>query len=89
MGYDHNDAYSAYVRMGRPATLSLAQLNRLRSLTTDTPKLTDLQVRRDSVARSQMSMRENNIVMSALLGGVDELVDAGIGRLIQGFLLEA
>ena len=75
--------------MGRPATLSLAQLNRLRSLTTDTPNLTDLQVRRDCVARSQMSMRENNIVMSALLGGVDELVVAGIGRLIQGFLLEA
>lgn len=66
-GYDHNDAYTTYLRMGRPATVSLAQLNTLQSLTTDTPKLTDLDVGRDGVAHSEIPMRENDIVMVELL----------------------
>lgn len=65
-GYDHNGAYSAYLRTGRPATISLAQLDTLQSLTTDTVKLTDLQVGRDGVARSQIPMRDNDIVMVEL-----------------------
>lgn len=66
-GYDRNDAYTAYLRMGRPAKLSPAQLDRLQSLTTDKPTLTHLNVGRDGVARSQIPMRETDIVMVELI----------------------
>ncbi|WP_235513671.1 MULTISPECIES: GH39 family glycosyl hydrolase [unclassified Sphingomonas] len=66
-GYDHNDAYSAYLRMGRPATLSPAQHAMLQSLTTDTPMLAQLEVGRNGVARSAIPMRENDVVMVELI----------------------
>lgn len=37
-GYRHNDAYSAYIDMALPSTLSPAQVARLQALTQDTPE---------------------------------------------------
>lgn len=38
-GYKANDAYSAYIEMGKPKALSPAQLNQLRDMTRDLPEL--------------------------------------------------
>nr|WP_082443110.1 MULTISPECIES: cellulase family glycosylhydrolase [unclassified Sphingomonas] len=65
-GFDRNDAYTTYLRMGRPSTLTPAQLDKLQSLTTDTPAVTQVQVGRDGIARTQIPMRENDVVMVEL-----------------------
>ncbi|KTF69309.1 GH39 family glycosyl hydrolase [Sphingomonas sp. HT-1] len=38
-GYRHNDAYSAYIDLGMPKSLSAGQVSQLQSLTRDTPEV--------------------------------------------------
>ena len=65
-GFRQNDAYTAYLEMGRPATLSDAQLRQLQSLTADTPAVSVVRVRRDGIARIDLPMRDHDVVMIEL-----------------------
>jgi xylan 1,4-beta-xylosidase len=65
-GFRQNDAYSAYLEMGRPAKLTDAQLQRLQSLTTDAPAISTVQVRADGMTRLDLPMRDNDVVMVEL-----------------------
>ena len=56
VGYRANDAYSAYIDMGRPKDLSPSQLHTLEELTRDLPE-TDRTVRADSSGRMAMEIK--------------------------------
>jgi len=65
-GYRQNDAYSAYLEMGRPATLTAAQLGQLQALTADRPTVSTVRVTRDGIARLTLPMRDHDVVMAEL-----------------------
>ncbi|WP_294392559.1 cellulase family glycosylhydrolase [uncultured Sphingomonas sp.] len=65
-GFRQNDAYTAYLEMGRPATLTDTQLQRLQSLTADTPVVSTVRVRADGTARMNLPMRDHDVVMVEL-----------------------
>ena len=65
-GYRHNDAYSAYLAMGRPATLSGAQLQELNRLTSDTPDVSTVSVTAGKPTRITLPMRGNDVVLVEL-----------------------
>jgi xylan 1,4-beta-xylosidase len=62
-GYRQNDAYTAYLDMGRPMTLSADQLAKLHALTVDTPQIQTLVVGRDGKAAMRLPMRDHDVVM--------------------------
>ncbi|MFS0774001.1 GH39 family glycosyl hydrolase [Sphingomonas sp. 1P08PE] len=62
-GFRQNDAYTAYLDMGRPATLTPEQVQRLQALTADRPTATVIQVKRDGMLRTTMPMRDHDVVM--------------------------
>ena len=66
-GYRHNDAYSAYIDMGRPDALDPAQLSKLRALTRDLPVI-DRTVRVDAADRFDLDlpMQSNDVVLVKL-----------------------
>ena len=66
-GYRANDAYSAYLDMGSPASLSAAQLDTLNQLTRDTPEIARV-VRADATGQVSLvlPMRANDIVLVVL-----------------------
>jgi xylan 1,4-beta-xylosidase len=66
-GYRANDAYSAYIEMGMPKDLSVAQLARLRELTRDLPE-TDkvLQSGPDGTAELTVPVYSNDVVLVKL-----------------------
>ena len=68
-GYQANDAYTRYLEMGRPASLSEAQLGELRELTRDLPE-TDrmVDVGSDGLFALRVPMRSNDIVLVRLDG---------------------
>ena len=65
-GYDANDAYTAYLRMGSPATLSAAQLQKLHELTADKPLTRELRAYKAGTAKLALPMRDNDIVLLEL-----------------------
>lgn len=66
-GYEHNDAYTAYLKMGAPQSLNAVQLARLQALTRDLPE-TDKIVRseKDGSVQFQIPMNSNDIVLVKL-----------------------
>ncbi|HEY1607441.1 MAG TPA: beta-xylosidase [Allosphingosinicella sp.] len=66
-GFRHNDAYSAYLDMGRPASLSPAQSAQLQALTRDAPE-TEKIVRIGATGRTALDlpMRGNDVVLVTL-----------------------
>jgi xylan 1,4-beta-xylosidase len=66
-GFRANDAYSAYIEMGAPASLSAAQLQELRQLTRDLPE-TDraISVGADGRYAVDIPMRSNDVVLVTL-----------------------
>jgi xylan 1,4-beta-xylosidase len=66
-GYRANDAYTAYIEMGSPQNLTVAQIAHLQELTRDLPE-TDKAVRSDSKGAIQFSipMSSNDIVLVKL-----------------------
>lgn len=65
VGYRRNDAYSAYIEMGSPATLTVAQLQFLRALTEDRPEIEQImQTAGDGVMT--LPMRANDVVLIEL-----------------------
>lgn len=69
-GYHANDAYSAYIEMGSPASLTAEQVTHLNELTRDLPE-TDKVVRsgKDGVVEFTVPMRSNDIVLVTLTRG--------------------
>jgi xylan 1,4-beta-xylosidase len=66
-GFRANDAYSAYIEMGAPASLSDGQLDRLHDLTRDAPE-TDHRIRvgLSSEYTFEVPMRSNDVVLVTL-----------------------
>jgi len=66
-GFRHNDPQSAWIEMGSPASLSLAQLRQLRSLTSDISETRKMvHVGPDGRFMIQVPMRANDVVLAAL-----------------------
>lgn len=65
-GFDANDAYTAYLRMGSPASLSEAQLAQLREATADQPRTSELHVDASGKAELALPMHDNDIVLVEL-----------------------
>jgi xylan 1,4-beta-xylosidase len=66
-GYRHNDAYSAYIDMGSPASLTAAQLAQLQGLTEDKPEMTrTVRIGKDGKAEVKLPMASNDIVLVTL-----------------------
>jgi xylan 1,4-beta-xylosidase len=67
-GYRRNDAYSAWIGMGKPDTLSPAQLTTLDKLTRDEPE-TDavVTVHADGTATLDLPMRSNDVALVTLV----------------------
>lgn len=62
-GFRANDAYTAYLEMGRPMTLTPAQLARLQALTRDLPTTMTLTVGRDGTGTVRLPMHDQDVVM--------------------------
>jgi xylan 1,4-beta-xylosidase len=63
-GFRANDAYSAYIDMGRPETLSSAQLEELTQLTRDLPETDSVvQVGDGGSYKFSLPMRANDVVL--------------------------
>jgi xylan 1,4-beta-xylosidase len=66
-GFRKNDAYSAYIDMGAPKSLTPANLQRLQSLTTDKPEVQrQVSVGKDGKAAVKLPMKTNDIVLVKL-----------------------
>ncbi|SDR12307.1 xylan 1,4-beta-xylosidase [Pseudoxanthomonas sp. CF125] len=66
-GFRANDAYSAYIEMGAPASLSASQLGKLRELTRDLPE-TDRRIEIGPAGEHtlEVPMRSNDVVLVTL-----------------------
>ena len=62
VGYQRNDAYSAYIEMGMPTTLTLAQLRSLEALTDDRPEIERV-LRVSGETSLDLPMRANDVVL--------------------------
>ena len=62
-GYRHNDAYTAYLEMGRPDALTRTQLAHLRGLTRDTAEVQPVTVGADRQATLRLPMHDHDVVM--------------------------
>ncbi|MEP6503021.1 MAG: beta-xylosidase [Betaproteobacteria bacterium] len=66
-GYRANDAFTAWLDMGKPAALDAAQLRRLEALTADAPEVDRaVKVGKDGVVRYTLPMRSNDVVLVTL-----------------------
>ncbi|WBT05033.1 cellulase family glycosylhydrolase [Brevundimonas vesicularis] len=63
VGFKSNDAYTAYLEMGSPATLSEEQLEALQTLTLDQPETLTVTARADGEAQMEVPMRVYDVVM--------------------------
>ena len=66
-GFRQNDAYTAYLEMGRPDRLSAVQLQRLQALTADSPTTETVRAGADGVAHLRLPMRDQDVVMAELV----------------------
>ena len=66
-GFRANDAYSAYIEMGSPASLSVSQLGKLHELTRDLPE-TDRRIKIGPAGEHKLDipMRSNDVVLVTL-----------------------
>lgn len=62
-GFETNDAYTAWLKLGRPEQLSQDQIERMHELTRDEPVVFTLTVGRDGRGRLDVPMRDNDVVM--------------------------
>ena len=66
-GYRHNDAYSAYIDMKLPRTLSSAQVDQLQGLTRDLPERNEVvTVPKSGVLKVDAPMRTNDVLLVRL-----------------------
>ena len=62
-GYDANDAYTAYLRMGAPKSLTPDQLRQLQAATMDKPDIHAVMVHENGKATVSFSIRTNDVVL--------------------------
>ena len=62
-GFNANDAYTAYLEIGSPPTLTPAQIRRLNALTEDQPRTAAVSVGRSGTATTRVEMRANDVVL--------------------------
>jgi xylan 1,4-beta-xylosidase len=62
-GFKANDAYTAYIEMGKPKTLAADQLAKLQALTVDKPETRTVKVAANGTANVQVPMRANDVVL--------------------------
>ena len=62
-GFKANDAYTAYIEMGKPKTLTADQLAKLQALTVDKPETRTVKVAANGTANVQVPMRVNDVVL--------------------------
>ncbi len=67
VGFRSNDAYTAYLEMGRPETLDAADVARLQDLTRDTPEVRAVEVGPDGRARLETPMKAYDVVLAEFL----------------------
>jgi xylan 1,4-beta-xylosidase len=66
-GFRANDAYSAYIEMGMPASLSAQQLSKLRELTRDQPEIDrKVTIGANGEFMLEIPMRSNDVVLATL-----------------------
>jgi xylan 1,4-beta-xylosidase len=61
-GFERNDAYTAYLKLGAPSALTPAQLDELHTSTRDEPLLETLQVDAAGAAKLTIPMRQYDVV---------------------------
>jgi xylan 1,4-beta-xylosidase len=67
-GFHANDAYSAYLEMGSPKTLTAEQLGRLNGLTRDVPERVEtVKAGKDGSLAVEVGMRSNDLVLVTVL----------------------
>jgi xylan 1,4-beta-xylosidase len=66
-GYLHNDAYTQYIRMGRPNQLSVSQENTLNNLTKDDPIENEIIDIKSDNFKYNIEIRENDMVLVKLV----------------------
>lgn len=64
VGFRNNDAYTAYLEMGRPETLTADQLAQLQALTRDEPEVFTVTVGADGRARLELPMKAYDVVLA-------------------------
>jgi xylan 1,4-beta-xylosidase len=62
-GFRANDAYTAYLELGRPKTLTEQQVRDLNALTVDKPETRALTIGKSGAASLAVPMRANDIVL--------------------------
>lgn len=62
-GFERNDAYTTYLRMGRPETLTSEQLQQLRALTQDEAEVSTVRIDRRGNGRLRAAMRTHDVVL--------------------------
>lgn len=62
-GFKANDAYTAYIEMGKPKTLTADQLAKLQAQTVDKPETRTVKVAANGTANVQVPMRANDVVL--------------------------
>jgi xylan 1,4-beta-xylosidase len=62
-GFKANDAYTAYIEMGKPKTLTADQLAKLQAQTVDKPETRTVKVAANGTANVQVPMRVNDVVL--------------------------
>jgi len=62
-GFKANDAHTAYLEMGKPKTLTPAQVTQLQALTVDKPETRQVKVAANGTASVQVPMRVNDVVL--------------------------
>jgi xylan 1,4-beta-xylosidase len=62
-GFKANDAHTAYLEMGKPNSLTPAQVAQLQALTVDKPETRRVKVAANGTARVQVPMRVNDVVL--------------------------
>ena len=65
-GFERNDAYTAYLKLGAPARLTTAQVDSLQALTRDEPELQKVEVGDTGVAQLTIPLREYDTVLVEL-----------------------
>jgi len=62
-GFKANDAYTSYIEMGKPKTLTADQLAKLQEQTQDKPQTKSVKVGANGTASLQVPMRANDVVL--------------------------
>ncbi|MCC3158561.1 hypothetical protein LJ737_15030 [Hymenobacter sp. 15J16-1T3B] len=66
VGYDQNDAYSAYLRLGRPTELTRQQVSTLAAATADQPLWQKTVQVSQGAVHEQVELRDNDVVLLKL-----------------------